>query len=369
MKTLISALALLAVSSAFATTVSTPVFGTYKINCPANSDTYIGIPVTRTPEFSGTVQSKNGFSIVANGEPNWTANKFVYEKGVQSNHYYLKFTSGELEGAWYNIQSNDPYSIQIAIGEGELAKVEIGDSFEVIPHWTMPTLFEDGNGFTKSVDFLPAQNCTFVYKPSEFTEDGLDVPVGQNREFLSAYYYRGIGNSKGWKDAEKQDATDEVIEPNAVFRVRQPNASAEVTFSGVIPMCATSFVLFTGEQDGNYPNQDIYVMVPAAVDIQLSELTDSLINSGAFVPSTHPLLSSPVDYIQIFANERIGMNLTSDNTCYYRMTSNVEKWLDGDKIDADSLTLKGGTVLVFSKKSTGTVSEFRCKFKPNYVTK
>ena len=92
-----------------------PVWGTYKVECPANSDTYIGITTTRAPVFTGKVQSVQSgtTNIVAQGEPNWSANQFVYVAGSQTNHYYLKFTSGELEGAWYDIKSNGAYFAEI----------------------------------------------------------------------------------------------------------------------------------------------------------------------------------------------------------------------------------------------------------------
>ena len=101
MKSLICILSLLASVAVYGAAASTPIFGTYKVECPADSDTYIGISATRSPEFTGTVQSviASSFKVVANGEPNWQVNKFVFSD-TQANHYYLKFTSGALEGAW-----------------------------------------------------------------------------------------------------------------------------------------------------------------------------------------------------------------------------------------------------------------------------
>ena len=40
----------------YAASATSPVFGVYKVDCPADSDTYIGIPSTRAPEFSGVVE-------------------------------------------------------------------------------------------------------------------------------------------------------------------------------------------------------------------------------------------------------------------------------------------------------------------------
>ncbi len=138
------------ISLLHATSVSSPIFGTYAVDCPANTDTYIGISITREPVFIGKVQSiqSGTTNIVAQGEPNWQSNQFVYVSGAQTDHYYLKFTSGELEGAWYDIKSNGAYYTEIEIGSNELAKVAAGDSFEIIPHWTLGTLFPNGGGLT-----------------------------------------------------------------------------------------------------------------------------------------------------------------------------------------------------------------------------
>src|SRR5881392_2692792 len=43
----------------------------------ANSDTFISIPFTRLPEFTGTVQSISGNVITVGGSPGWTPNQFV----------------------------------------------------------------------------------------------------------------------------------------------------------------------------------------------------------------------------------------------------------------------------------------------------
>ena len=94
------------------TTVYTPVYGVSSVSCPANADTFITIPFTRPAEFSGKVQSAamNGeyLDVVVAGEPHWSANQFVYDSASQRNYYYLKFTSGNLEGAWYNVSINLP---------------------------------------------------------------------------------------------------------------------------------------------------------------------------------------------------------------------------------------------------------------------
>ena len=345
-----------------------PVWGTYKVECPANSDTYIGITTTRAPVFTGKVQSvQNGTTnIVAQGEPNWSANQFVYVAGSQTDHYYLKFTSGELEGAWYDIKSNGAYFAEIEIGSAELAKVKANDSFQIIPHWTLATLFPDGGGFTKSTKMTMGTGATFLYKYTKWN-DGMVYQSGTNRAAVDSFFYRERGTTVGWRNNAKKDASDEVIEPNGVLKVVQPDEACAIAITGVIPMCATSFEVFTTEADGVVDNQDIYVAVPSAVNMKLSELTSSLIDTNIFASSTG-MVSAPVDTLFLYQNEKVGKNLVADETCYYRKRGATTKWLDSAKADANNLELKASAVMKIRKKAGTEAVGYRCKFVPSYIS-
>jgi len=66
------------------TNVTTDPVGFTTTSCLGNSDTYLGIPFTRPPEFTGTVQSVNGSMLTVNGNLGWTVNQFVYSVGMQT---------------------------------------------------------------------------------------------------------------------------------------------------------------------------------------------------------------------------------------------------------------------------------------------
>ena len=131
-------------------------------------------------------------------------------------------------------------------------------------------------------------------------------------------------------------------------------------------MCATSFEIFTMEGESGTETQDIYLSVPSATDIALSELTTVLIDSGALVPSTG-VAANPTDAIYVYGNERSGKNLAADKLVFYRKRGSVAKWMDDNRNDADSLTLKAGTAIVIRKKADTTPVAYRCIFKPNYT--
>lgn len=368
--TLILFCSALGANCGFAATVETPVFGIFSGEIPANSEAYIGITATRAPVFEGVVESVNASSskIVAGGEPAWSANQFVFADGVQPEHYYLKITSGELEGAWFDISSNDAFSVAIEIGAGEISKIAKGDSFQIIPHWTMATLFPDGGGFSKATKISATAGATMLYKYTSYGTDGLEYPIGVNSASMQRFYYRERGDVNNWCDADKKDASNVFVEPNAVFVAVQPDNSCTYSYSGNIPMCATSFVLFTLDNGEGVQDQEIYIPVPSAVDFELNELTSTLIDSGAFTPSTS-VASSPVDIIYAYENKSADLNLTPDNSFFYRMRGTTNKWLDKDKQDAQTYKLSAGTVLVFRKKAAGEEFSIRCKFTPNYISK
>ena len=366
MKSFIYILFLLVSVSVYGATVSTPIFGTYKVECPADSDTYMGVSVTRMPEFTGTVQSVSvdSFRVVANGEPNWQENKFVFSD-TQKEHYYLKFTSGALEGAWYDINSNDGYSVRINIGASELAKVAEGDSFQIIPHWTMSTLFPDGGGFIKSITGSTS-GVSLVYKYTKFTEDGLLCPIGINRAMAYSYFYIQRGAINSWRNGTNisEDSSSEVIEPNSVIKVSQPERSSTITFNGVVPECATSFEVFTAlGEDGAVQSQDIYVATPSAVDIKMSDLTECLVDSGAFTAGTR----TGEDFVYIYRNERIGKNLTQDDTCWFMKRGDIARWLDGNQGDGGECLLKASGIMVIRKVPTNEPMAMRCTFRPPYL--
>lgn len=369
--TLILFCSALSANCGFAATVETPVLGVFSGEIPANSEAYIGITTTRAPVFEGVVESVNAGSskIVAGGEPAWSANQFVFADGVQPEHYYLKITSGELEGAWFDISSNDAFSVAIEIGAGEIQKIAKGDSFQIIPHWTMATLFPDGGGFSKATKISATAGATMLYKYTSYGTDGLEYPIGVNKAPMQSFCFRNRNTVMGWRDGNRQDASNVLIEPNAVFLAVQPSDnSCKYSYAGTVPMCATSFVVFTLDDGNEVQDQDIYLASPSATDFELNELTSALIDSGAFIASKS-IASSPVDSLYVYENNRYGTNLSPDKTFYYRSRNTVQKWLDENRQDANSYKIGAGKTIVIRKKASTEEVAIRCKFKPNYISK
>ena len=345
--------------------VTTDPVGVYSIECPANADTRFSIPTTRAPEFTGVVESVQSApaKIAAKGEPNWATNKFVYAEGSQSNHYYLKFTSGELEGAWYDITSNDAYSVTINIGEAELEKVAVGNTFQIIPHWTPATLFPDGASFTKCNSKAP-DNVSYIYKYTGYENGEIIYPTGKNNSPMMRYFYSTYNNRNSWMSSLTTIANDDIIEPNAVLFVRQPtDVSTTINLSGDIPMCKTSLVISNLSEDSDTDN---YISIPSATDIEISELTEAFVSSGAFIPQDTKLTLGK-DVLYTYDNSEIGKNVSPTHAYYYKTYNNLNKWYEGS-VDSDSNNLKAcSEVIMLRKQKTGELKSYRITFTPKYI--
>ena len=90
-----------------------------------------------------------------------------------------------MEGAWFNVLSNNEYALELEIGEAELSKVSAGDSFEVIPHWSLSTLFPDGGGFTPNSSPVYGMGASTIYKYTAF-ENG-KIVLDEQRNILLAF--------------------------------------------------------------------------------------------------------------------------------------------------------------------------------------
>lgn len=356
--------AFIAGGSVCAESVSSGVFGAYQIECPADSDTYISIPVTRPAEFSGIVEyvQNSASKIVAKGEPNWAVNKFVYSAGTQSNYYYVKFTSGALEGAWFNVLSNTEYALELEIGEAELSKVSAGDSFEVIPHWSLSTLFPDGGGFTPNSTRNYGGGASQLYKYTSFENGKIIAPTSKNNSATSIYYYRTYNNANSWMSGSTPKP-DDIIEPNTFLFVRQPaTESATISINGGVPLCATTIELANLDTEGDTDN---YISVPSAVDIKLSDLTASLVDSGIFAPRVGRAYS-PVDTLFVYDNSMPGKNQSATKVYYFREYNGERHWYQGSTI-CDSDVIKAGTAIVIRKLKTGEIEAFRGTYTPSYA--
>ena len=239
--------------------VMTDPVGFTTLSCLANSDTYIGIPFTRPPEFTGTIRSASANTVVVNGDPNWSRNQFAYTASTQRNHYYLLIgaggTSNPKEGHVYPVVANSSNTLNVDTRFDNLNGITSKTQIALIPYWTPLTIFPASNaGVTFTATTSSAFYKTQIRVPSTST-------VGINLPYSAIYYFsnnvNGTSNNVGWRqigDANTTDHGDDPLLPDSYFVVRNANGAPTLplTAFGSVLMKKIAVPLFTlesGQQD------------------------------------------------------------------------------------------------------------------------
>lgn len=302
--------AALACSNAFAIAVSTNPVGCYTVNCPANSDTHISIPVTRAPVFDGKVAAVSANSLVFEGGAVFEANELVYEQGVQPNHYYAIFKDGPYEGAWFDITSNTASSVVLECAESTLGEDLVGSSVQIIPHWTLNTLMPNGAGTHTAKNAIP-KSLVLFYSP-----DTLGVVFK-----TSAFFFADFGSdslkSRWCKTGDIDDEgnyfnhNDFVLPPNSVVAIRNPQNREPTTLSfyGNVKMFSSdvSVGIFASAT-----NQNNIIPSLSATPYKLSDLSEALISGGLMEKNR-----IPVDLLLIYDKSKVEKNKPLESFYYY----------------------------------------------------
>jgi len=348
--------------SIFAVTVTTNPVGVYSITCPGESDTYVTVPVYRDPAFVGAVDSvatvDGVTTITVSGEPGFTNNQFVYGTDSNTDHFYVRFSSGTLEGAWYNVEANGSYTLQIEIGAAEASAIAQGDTFLLIPHWTLNTIMPAGKGTNASTRISAPGRSKVMFGNAD--------SAGTNLGYKNSYYYYSTSSgAANWADSLNSGQTacaNDVIYPDQYFVLRNDGSSygTTLTFSGNVLMSKNSILLKNLSATGQ---QDNLVSLPSCVPITLSQLTAELITSDNFFkPSTR--VSSPAggDYLIVYP-ETAAKNKNPAATYYY----NNGNWYKGSGVLANTDIIPSNSAVIIRRASRGEVVAVRKSFTPEYL--
>jgi uncharacterized protein (TIGR02597 family) len=238
------------------TSVTSDPVGLTTTSCLANSDTYVSIPFTRSPEFTGTIQSLSANpanTITVNGTPGWGPNQFVYAAGTQSKHYYVLIgnggTTNPKEGHIYQITGNGSNTLLVDTTSDNLTGIVANTQVTVIPYWTLATIFPASNAgvcFTETTS--PPTYQTLLRFPN-YSAPGINQPYG------AEYYF----NNGAWRLvsdglSNPPDHGDDPLLPDGYFVVRNANGAPTLPLRalGSVLMKKTAIPLFavpTGKQD------------------------------------------------------------------------------------------------------------------------
>ena len=312
---------LLGAAVAQAQVTTTPV-GFNTVTALDNSDTRFSAPLQRPAAFQGLVQSVTGNVITVQGLPGWTLNQFVYVSGTQSNTYYASFLTGNKVGMFYTVTANDADSGTANVttftvdpaGDTLTGASGIvgGDSFSIIPYWTLNTLFPTGQGITPATSVTGAGSLTQILVISASS-------VGTNLAPTSTfYYYPGNGSNfaAGWRQVGggfNNLKDDSILPPESPIIIRQNSvgAAASIVVSGSVPTSSRAYVIGTLQSN---TAQDNWVSIEMPVPLTLAQ--SNLSQSAAFASATS-VTGAGGDQLLVFDDTVAAINKAPTSTYYY----------------------------------------------------
>ena len=311
--------------------VETDTVGYVKIDAIDGADTKFGIPLERPTLVAGSVESIASQTITA-----------AFDASAADDAYYIQFTSGALDGQWFQISSTIDTTITGAEDLESLGAAAT-DSFKVVPSWTLTSLF--GKSFTVSTNvFAPIAQILL----NDVTSEGINK--APNRNF--AYHDGSSGFiSAGWFDVSNTFAgaqDDVVLPPNTFITVRnQSGEDMSLILAGAVPTSELAIAVVASATVFN--DNLVYNPYPVPIQLSLSALTDVVaVSSDPFSPAEQVIVYGPPS----------GLNLSPvSNYAYHDGSSGfvAAGWFDvsnsfGGSVDAIEIPAYGAFLI---RKSPG----------------
>jgi uncharacterized protein (TIGR02597 family) len=361
----VSASLLLCVGAAHAqSTVTVPV-GAIHLNVPAQSDAFLSAVLARWAAYQGEVLSVTGATVTVKDAPAWDTGRFVRIAGTQPNTYFLRFASGAKRGDYFTISANGGDTVTLDLNGDDLTAINAGDKLEIIPYWTLATLFPAGQGFVASPTFTPVAMV--------LTSDVANAGINLSSPEAFFYYTGSLMGGPGWRKvgAAPTDTYDDLIlPPDIPFKIRNTSTTPmRLANLGDVPMAGHSSILGTVAPS---VSQDNATAIVAAADMTLAQ--SRLYESGAFVGSTSFIGLGRKDQLLVFDNnEQTGYNKAANATYYYYTGTNSggPGWrrvgtTPTIKFD-DVVVLKPGMAYVVRKASTPAPDSDYWRVTPAYA--
>lgn len=344
---------LVAGTAAWAQPIASAPAGAVSLTIKGNSDTVLAVPLARRPVYSGRVlvalPGTPGFSFRVVRTPAWTGDQFA---GL----FYVRFTSGVRAGMYYSILANAAAQLTIDPAGDTLAGVLPGDTFQIVPHWTLASLFppaaagSSANPLSASADLASANRRSEVLLPDN-AGAGINLPPARRYFFTAA----------GWvADAAGHPAADDtILAPDTFFIVRQPAVlSADAAWVATGNVVTTNVVIPLATQAAG--KQDNFVGLIRPVDARLA---DSGLQTG-FVESPGKAGFQRRDTLLVFDNATAGHNKSAARS-YFRVAGTWYSDARGNPV-ADGDRLEAGSGFVIRKASQPSGATAWWTNSPNY---
>ncbi len=324
---------LASITSVFGSTVTTTPVGYITKSVNASADLKFALPFKQSPTLTDSVGSVSSGTIT-------TVSTAVSD--VTTSVHYLWITSGALEGNWYQVTNSDSGSITVA-QDLETAGLLAGSTFDVIPVWTLNTLFVDGAGFPSSSDVFAADAFVALNSASA---------TGINLAPEALYFYHdGTQGPEGWyKNGALEEGlqNDVIISPASYITVRNGTASPiDITVAGTVPSSSVGndiIQVASNAQDNQIPNP-----FPAAITLSAANL------SGGGVVTPSPDVFAPIDLLLVYSTTPTGFNPAPDKTLFYHDgTQGPEGWYENGALEnglQDNFEIPAGAAIIVRKAS------------------
>ena len=321
-------------TSLFGQTVTTDPVGYVTFTAADAVDTKFGLPMEQA-----AILETSADTVAAD-----TVTTSVDASSASTSHY-LQFTSGTLIGKWFQVSSSTATSITVV---GDLTGASDGDTFKVVPFWTLATLF--GTDFPVTADvFTPGTQVIL--------NDVSAVGINKAPAFNYSYHDGSSGFvSPGWfnvNDIFAGTQDDTLLGPDTFITIRNLSGS---TYSLVVPGAVPTVTLSLAiDSDASSENDNlVYNPYPADIQLSLSSLTDVVdVSTDVFSPTT-----------QVIVYESFtGLNPSpSANYAYHDGSSGfvLEGWFNSSDIFAglqDTVTIPAGGAFII-RKGAGTPSGY-----------
>lgn len=321
--------------------------------------------MARSKAYEGEVLSVSEGTVTVKDSPAWAANRFVRVAGTQPNTYFLRFASGAKRGDYFTVSANGGDTLTLDLNGDDLSAINAGDKVDIVPYWTLTTLFPAGRGFIGSPTFTPVA----MVLTSDVTNAGINLSSPE-----AFFYYTGsLMGGPGWRKvgAAPSDTYDDLIlPPDIPFKIRNTSTTPmRLANLGDVPMAGHSSILGTVAPS---VSQDNATAIVAAADMTLTQ--SRLYESGAFTGSPSFLGNARKDQLLVFDNnDHIGYNKSATATYYYYTGTNSggPGWRRTGapvttKFD-DAVVLKPGMAYVVRKASAPAPDSDYWRVTPAYA--
>jgi uncharacterized protein (TIGR02597 family) len=318
--------------------VASRIVGYNVVDCPAGSDTIVSVPFHRPASFSGAVAG----SLVVNGSEATITPKAnpVFAAGEFTNEaHYLQFVgAGAKAGFVYSVETHSAGAVTIDMGGDDLSGVADGDRFEIIPHWTLETLFPKAT--QTAIHVSTGKLSTGRKSRVLFFDDTTGgIALAPDRVyFLTA---------EGWfqSDAGLPAADDVIIPPGKAFVIRHPATEAATRFIPHQMVVESSYATPLQVRGGGAQDNVVGLMRPVPVKLSDLDLT------ATFEESASNESGDRADELLVYDNLAAAVN-KQPATTYFRVSGEWRKDDGSTYPPADMDEISPSTGLVIRKSAS-----------------